>query len=863
MAKLPLRDPKTGRFIAGPDSISNILPAIAEDFRQISLSFIKLGKLDEDEKKQRKLDEVKQRQDRYAERFKQAKKSPSRVKTITKQRSIIDMIKDLFANIFKFLVIGIGVIGLAKLLQNRDVVNGIISFIKNLILSTFDLFVKVFGTIQTILSDTEVRKSLFSLVKTSFEFIGDILVKSFDMLLNLLRDTEVRNSFVDALIAIFKTSYDVLKAGLGIVWQTINENFQSVVQTIVGAIGAIALAIKEGIVITAEILSDRRIIESLKNVIVATFSFVTALLREDYVLEGEVKKSGWRIFGEWVGEAAALTALFLYWKMRIFKASLGLNKVSGCNCPVTGVLPDKVERTIVQSVVESAKYAKDKVVQGGKYVVEKGKQVVLTAKEYASRAAKFIGSQYEKLSSYAKSKVNQVVDLGKAIFNIAKERAVKAGDFLYVLFKNSSLKNKVIDAFGKAFLTSAKGKLEQIFARVLAKAAVAQALAGGFAATGIGVVVSVLIEIAFVAAAVYDLAQIFFLFYDFMFAPSDEYPKGYFAVIKAEWDKTLADWKKETKPAQQSANPPVVPAKPADRVEEVPVVKPQPVQSTPTTPTRSEVPVPPSLSPGESAVVGQGEFKPYPISNVSIDVGVEKRDLSLKNGGPRKKTDGVVIHHTGGNSLQVAVDTLKQRGLSYHYLVDRDGRVIQVLPDNLIGWHSYPSNKKPEFNNSNTISISMVAADDTNVTAEQIAAATSLESMLSKKYGFSKTNVYGHGEVSSAKHPKEGFTIANAIRTGKEEIVVKEMAMNVANPNMPQITPTSDKKDKVGETLQTASNQLTSGLRVLEDLFINGRPSFTDMSTVINQNNTYSRPGGDLRDREARAIKFLIERQTT
>ena len=87
--------------------------------------------------------------------------------------------------------------------------------------------------------------------------------------------------------------------------------------------------------------------------------------------------------------------------------------------------------------------------------------------------------------------------------------------------------------------------------------------------------------------------------------------------------------------------------------------------------------------------------------------------------------------------------------------------------------------------------------------------------------------------------------------------------MDSANPNMPQITPTSDKKNKVGETLQTASDQLTSGLRVLEDLFIKGRPSFTDMSTVINQNNTFSRPGGNLRDREARAIKFLIERQTT
>jgi hypothetical protein len=204
---------------------------------------------------------------------------------------------------------------------------------------------------------------------------------------------------------------------------------------------------------------------------------------------------------------------------------------------------------------------------------------------------------------------------------------------------------------------------------------------------------------------------------------------------------------------------------------------------------------------------------------------------------------------------------LKQRGLSYHYLVDRDGRVIQVLPDNLIGWHSYPSNKKPDFNNSNTISISMVAADDTNVTAEQIAAATSLESMLSKKYGFAKSNAYGHGEVSSSKHPKEGFTIANAIRTGKEEIVVKEMAMKNANPNMPEITP-STKKDKVGEVLQTASDELNSGLRFLEDLFIKGRPSFNDMSTVINQVNTISRPtGNSLATKEQEAFKYLIQRQ--
>ena len=37
--------------------------------------------------------------------------------------------------------------------------------------------------------------------------------------------------------------------------------------------------------------------------------------------------------------------------------------------------------------------------------------------------------------------------------------------------------------------------------------------------------------------------------------------------------------------------------------------------------------------------------------------------------------------------------------------------------------------------------------------------------MLAKNYGFPKSNAYGHGEVSSAKHPQEGLTIASAIRS--------------------------------------------------------------------------------------------------
>jgi hypothetical protein len=252
----------------------------------------------------------------------------------------------------------------------------------------------------------------------------------------------------------------------------------------------------------------------------------------------------------------------------------------------------------------------------------------------------------------------------------------------------------------------------------------------------------------------------------------------------------------------------------------------------------------------------------------NVPANIESRKVEgLGFGGPRRSTKGVIIHHTGGRGLDIAIKTLQSRKLSYHYLVDRDGRIVNVLPDNLVGWHAGHTNKKPELDNSNTISISMVAKDDTDVTPEQLAAASSLEEQLAKKYGFPKSESYGHGEVSSGKHPKEGFTIATAIRGGKEASVIKTMAANAVEdikgaagtvgPAISQASQTG------GQILDAASNQLSSGLRLLEDLFMKGRPSFTDLSTVINQNNTFSRPGGDLREREMKAIKFLIERQTT
>ena len=421
--------------------------------------------------------------------------------------------------------------------------------------------------------------------------------------------------------------------------------------------------------------------------------------------------------------------------------------------------------------------------------------------------------------------------------------------------------------------TKIAAKLGETAAKLMTRVAIAAA-----GVTTAGVVTAIMAVLA-----VYDTIMMFYGIYELLFISTDGEKEdgGYYREIKAEVESWLKD-NPDTTPtpaAAPVATPTTAPAAaPTTKTTSSTSSAPSTSTAAPTvTKTSTSVSAPssapvPASAPGPAAsssptAPAAPMTAPTAASMPNVSANVESRKVEgLGFGGPRKSTKGVIIHHTGGRGLDIAIKTLQSRKLSYHYLVDRDGRIVNVLPDNLVGWHAGHTNKKPELTNSNTVSISMVAKDDTDVTPEQLAAASSLEEQLAKKYGFPKSESYGHGEVSSGKHPKEGFTIATAIRGGKEASVIKNMASNAVEDikgGTGTVGPAISQTPQTGgEVLDAASNQLSSGLRLLEDLFMKGRPSFTDLSTVINQNNTFSRPGGDLREREMKAIKFLIERQT-
>lgn len=55
---------------------------------------------------------------------------------------------------------------------------------------------------------------------------------------------------------------------------------------------------------------------------------------------------------------------------------------------------------------------------------------------------------------------------------------------------------------------------------------------------------------------------------------------------------------------------------------------------------------------------------------------------------PGNQAEYIIIHSTGGSTLEGAVATLrKEGGASIHYIIDRDGTVVQMLPESLGAYH--------------------------------------------------------------------------------------------------------------------------------------------------------------------------------
>ena len=126
----------------------------------------------------------------------------------------------------------------------------------------------------------------------------------------------------------------------------------------------------------------------------------------------------------------------------------------------------------------------------------------------------------------------------------------------------------------------------------------------------------------------------------------------------------------------------------------------------------------------------------------------------------------IIIHYTGMQSEIESIKRLKSPKfkVSCHYLINRKGKIIQMVDDKKIAWHAGKSKWKKFINlNNNSIGIELVNKGHKfgyqNFSQKQIKSLILLCKNLKKKYAIKKENFLGHSDIAPLRKidPGEKF----------------------------------------------------------------------------------------------------------
>lgn len=204
------------------------------------------------------------------------------------------------------------------------------------------------------------------------------------------------------------------------------------------------------------------------------------------------------------------------------------------------------------------------------------------------------------------------------------------------------------------------------------------------------------------------------------------------------------------------------------------------------------------LQGGPDDKVNNAPVAPGPSGDAGgiVDMTAQASDPRWQTFGQLQDVKGFVIHHTAGRGdVAGVINTFKQRGYPAQYVIDRDGKIYQTLPDGARG-QQIRTSPDGQFSNANTIGVEVIAKNDSDVTPAQVEAAKRLFGVVSQKYGLTADQVYGHGELNPGhKEATEGITIKNAIQSsgvaGTQYASLDTGTMNDASPAGSTAAPTA------------------------------------------------------------------------
>ncbi|MBP3780746.1 MAG: N-acetylmuramoyl-L-alanine amidase [Selenomonas sp.] len=155
-----------------------------------------------------------------------------------------------------------------------------------------------------------------------------------------------------------------------------------------------------------------------------------------------------------------------------------------------------------------------------------------------------------------------------------------------------------------------------------------------------------------------------------------------------------------------------------------------------------------------------GEKEMLKVSASYYEPMIYKRFLQFTEYEERKRTEVLVIHHTGfpnvdKDSTVTAIhkyhqETMKWAGVGYHYLIRKDGMIEQGRQQNMVGAHAYGHNK-------NSLGICLAGNFDIGrPTAAQMEAVKELCRWLCQKYKLDplkKGTIVGHRDLNDTACP--------------------------------------------------------------------------------------------------------------
>jgi hypothetical protein len=155
---------------------------------------------------------------------------------------------------------------------------------------------------------------------------------------------------------------------------------------------------------------------------------------------------------------------------------------------------------------------------------------------------------------------------------------------------------------------------------------------------------------------------------------------------------------------------------------------------------------------------------------------------------------GMIVHHTGGRgSVSSVINTFEQRQLGSQFVIDRDGKISQILPDGVMGRHMMTGwgEKGQGLSNANMEGVEIIANDDADVLPVQVRAAEQLIKARAAKWGYNPTtSVFGHGEVNPGhKQATEGMTVVNAMRAQSQHQLASDTPSPAAAGHLSAPTP--------------------------------------------------------------------------